>query len=161
MEISERVSVMVEASALQRTTSKSASILGPVWLRHDSVGSAPTDFPETQWSDFVVIILAWWFEGVRELHRGAAEVELRFMDGPLLFRVALEEPMRYKISCIINTLQGEDSFGEWRTSRAHFDASLHEAALAILAECNHRGWKSRDVDVLQAAVRSARVQVAV
>jgi hypothetical protein len=43
-------------------------------------------FPDAQWNDFVVVIMSWWLEEMREFLTGiAATVNCRFMDGPYWF----------------------------------------------------------------------------
>jgi hypothetical protein len=157
----ERVTVMVAASALERSKSKSAHMMGSIWLHHDGNGGETADFPGCDWSDFVVVVLGWWLAGIRDLHQGAEQVEFRFMDGPLFFSVTPHDSATYRIRCVRDGLNSNDQLYDWFTSIAHFEFSLYEAALASLAECDRQGWKSRDIDTLQEALRVVRVQVAV
>src|SRR5688572_3706114 len=45
-------------------------------------------FPSGDWSDFPVVILAWWLEPVSRILEGKSNFwECRFMDGPLILRL--------------------------------------------------------------------------
>ena len=48
-------------------------------------------FPSLRWSDFVVVLASWWMVALKEIIEGAAEVELRFMDGPYWITVVSQE----------------------------------------------------------------------
>lgn len=49
-------------------------------------------FPDDTWDDFVVIILGWWIQSLRNLLRGVDnKVTLRFMDGPFLLEVSKQD----------------------------------------------------------------------
>lgn len=47
---------------------------------HWALDSGP--FPDSEWDDFVVVVLTWWSEAVLRLRRGDRSVTLDFMDGP-------------------------------------------------------------------------------
>jgi hypothetical protein len=156
---SERVTVVVEPSAFERANS--GNILGPIRLHREVTDGALAEFPEHGWTDFVVVILGWWLGGLRDLGQGAEQVSFMFMDGPLAFRVTAEDPETYRIQCLERRVGGEAEQGNWTSPKAHFEASVLGAGVATLAECDRRGWRSRDIDTLRNAIRSIRVRVAV
>ncbi len=73
---------IVRVGPLER--SASGTILGVIYLDLDTRA-----FPDAQWSDFPVVILAWWIDAVGPLLSGPTRsTELRFMDGPFWVEVA-------------------------------------------------------------------------
>jgi hypothetical protein len=155
----ERVTIVVEPSAFAR--GNSGNILGPIRLRREAPENALTEFPEHEWTDFVVVILGWWVEGLSDLRRGAEQVLFRFMDGPLAFRVSPKDSESYRIHCVEERVNGETEHGVWISPKTDFESSLLAACSASLAECERRGWRGRGIDTLQDAVRSVRLRVAV
>jgi hypothetical protein len=155
----ESVTVVVEPSALERNGS--GNILGPIRLHSDAPANKVKDFPEHGWTDFVVVILAWWLEELRKLRQGEAKVFCRFMDGPLGFRVTCENSGTYRIDCVEERLSGETAHASWTTSKGGFESALVAAGSEVLLECGRRNWESRDIDTLRNAVRAVRLQVAV
>lgn len=76
------VEVIVDPSTL-RASSTSGNVTGII---HLSTGAE--NFPDSQWSDFPVIILGWWIAGLLEIvHGGTGAFECLFMDGPYAFVV--------------------------------------------------------------------------
>jgi hypothetical protein len=150
---------VVEPSAFER--GNSGNILGPIRLHHEATDSALTEFPEHGWTDFVVVILGWWLEGLRDLRQGAEQVLFRFMDGPLAFSVTPEDSETYRIHCVEERASGKTEHGDWISPKTEFESSVLGAGVASLAECDRRGWRSRDIDTLRNEVRSARLRVAV
>lgn len=75
----ERFSIHVDGPPIER--SQSGQFLGGIFVQ-----LGDTCFPDPEWTDFVVIILAWWcdaFAATRDVARG----QLQFMDGPFLVRL--------------------------------------------------------------------------
>lgn len=118
------------------------SITGPVFLRFE--GGA---YPEEGWSDFPVVILGWWLEGITAfLNDGSQSFTGRFMDGPYEFTLRRLTSQTAEIS--------------WRSGGASpktIDTSLLLQSLAAAASmvahaCRSNGWRSPDVDRLELAV---------
>lgn len=96
-------------------------------------------FPGAGWSDFVAVVLGWWLRALRELIRGAASVELGFMDGPFVIRITKHQPAHYIVACC-----------EYRAERrvllqARVDAlqllsETERAAARVLEACVARKW---------------------
>jgi hypothetical protein len=107
------------------------------------------DFPETEWSDFVIVILGWWLEAVTRLLDDGTGVLLRFMDGPL--GVMLEPTSqvdRWRATARRNDVPYPDLPEGMEISRLELIASLREAARTVLDECNRRGVESPDIQEL-------------
>lgn len=139
------LTVFVDLATLD---TKSSPATGKLHIRFGDV-----DFPDSDWDDFVVVVLAWWLDAVRKLIEEGVGVLLMFMDGP--FTV---------------TLEPSTQLDRWRaTAQRHgapyphvpegieinprqLTASLGEAARAVLGECDRQGIKSLDVKNLAAAL---------
>jgi hypothetical protein len=151
----ERFEIVVRPASLDR--SGSGRITGPVWVRHARRGEAPQDFPEENWSDFPVVILAWWLDALAALE--SAEVEeatCTFMDGPFEFRVARAEPTLLHVRCFGRGIDADDPVADFRAPAAGLHNAVRAAADAVLAECDRRGWAGRDVPELRRARESGR-----
>ena len=120
---------------------------GRLWLR-----AAAVDFPEPGWFDCPVPVLAWWLKSLANAAENGAAT-CRFMDGPHEFtlRGASATAAGGERHCVLRTSDGD----AWAIAGAEFAASLRAAAAATLAECDRRGWASRDILELRHAVRRA------
>jgi hypothetical protein len=134
------VEVVVDTENMSRGAM--GSITGPVFLRFE--GGA---YPEEGWSDFPVVILGWWLEGITGLlNDGSKSFSGRFMDGPFEFTVRRTTSQMAEVS--------------WRSSQAApktVDVSLLLQSLAaagasVAHACRRNGWQSPDVDALELAV---------
>jgi hypothetical protein len=149
----ERFEIVVRPASLDR--SGSGSTTGPIWMRHAARDEAPQDFPETNWSDFPVVILAWWLDALAALE--GAEVEeatCTFMDGPFEFRVAPAEPTLARVRCFGRGIDADELVADFRASAATLRKAVRAAAAAVLDECDRRGWAGRDVPELRRTLES-------
>ena len=126
----------------------SGSITGEIFLRSESAC-----FPEESWSDFPVVILSWWIDGLNQLASGKARSFAgNFMDGPFAFRVDA----------------GQGDLGRISWGRRGFEqpiasisiATLHRSTIAaghiVSAACQAKQWESKDLGILREALsRSA------
>jgi len=125
---------------------QSGAIVGSVWIR--TQGENHMVFPEAGWTDFPVVILGWWLNEIVALVSGhATEATCSFMDGPFEFRLTASGDVQLSRRPDEGTL----NLGRFRrpeSARELWD-SLHTAAVAVLTECEARGWSNDDVDVLR------------
>jgi len=136
--------VEVDTSTLER--SSHGSITGVVSVRVDN-----TSFPDTSWSDFPVVILSWWLEPVSRILQGKTRVwNCRFMDGPISVRLEQQHDDTWTFL----GLRGELVEFTVKVSCRAFIHSLLDASRRILEECKRRGWQSRDIEILDSAVRT-------
>ncbi|WP_146210018.1 hypothetical protein [Vitiosangium sp. GDMCC 1.1324] len=135
------LTVHVDTDSLTRASS--GSITGVLFLRGD--GAA---FPEEGWSDFPVVVLAWWLEALEGLRSGrAASASCRFMEGPFSVEVArrgVEFLLRgqrdgRRVEVLVEERVDLESF--WREVRA--------GASRVVAVCAARGWTSKDLESLR------------
>lgn len=142
------VEIVAHASTLSRSTS--GSVTGEIFLR-----SPIGDFPQTGWTDFPVVILGWWLEGMARVAAGQDHsFRGMFMDGPFVF--------------VVQRGAGESVRLAWgrrdeETSIGIFDLrELLRSAVAagrlVAEECRARGWASRDLDNLEVAISRSALQ---
>jgi hypothetical protein len=95
-------------------------------------------FPESEWSDFLVVILAWWLVALE----GPAPV-LRFMDGP--FSVVVNRETKS-----VQLMRGE-SVIETRTGvdAKILQHSVRRVARSVVARCDQLGIKGTEVEALR------------
>jgi hypothetical protein len=136
------VEIIADTSSLDRSTM--GSITGQLFLR------APTgDFPETQWSDFPVVVLAWWVAGLTELVAGhQRSFQGLFMDGPFAFIVERGSSGSGRIAL------GKRGH-EVPVGIVDIAALLQSAVVAgahVANACRARNWSSSDLDELERVV---------
>ncbi len=138
-------------------------IVEPATLRSDSQGSitgglsvAIEDlvFPEASWSDYPVIVLAWWArECPNVVDRELAT--FAFMDGSLAFWVR----PRTEGDAVVEFTREGDAAGSVFASATVEPRSVVEAVLnagrGVLAACREKSWTNPDLDELAAAIEEA------
>jgi hypothetical protein len=136
------IEVVVDAQSLKR--SGRGSITGRILLR-GPVGS----FPEEQWSDFPVVILTWWIEGLNNIVAGGGRTfEGMFMDGPFSFIVHRGEGKSGRIAW---GKRGQEA----AVGILDIGALLGSAVAAgkvVAAFCRAQGWNSSDLEKLEEAL---------
>jgi hypothetical protein len=147
------VDVVVDATALTRNAS--GTIAGPIWLR-DGDAHTQADFPEVGWVDLPVAVLASWVSDLQRLARALPSSgtvsACHFMEGPYYFTVRAESAGGWLVRCFEARERGartERAVHEWRTGSSAFLASAVRAGRAVLAQCDARGWWSRDTEALR------------
>lgn len=68
-------------------------VVGPIYFRLGDVA-----FPEEGWSDFPVVIIAWWMNDLSRMWQRAREVNLVFMDGSPYIHATLEKDQLVKLN---------------------------------------------------------------
>jgi len=133
--------VIIEPSSLDRAAG--GGITGRLALR---VGD--TWFPDPQWHDFPVVVLAWWLrELTRPLSASGAAARCRFMEGPLAFKVVRQTPGGWSVVLVEGTREHSGT----EIDGAALIRSISTAADRLLAECARRGWRGEDVEDLRVA----------
>ena len=131
--------------------SSHGSIIGPIWIAGGEPGVA---FPEVQWSDFPVALLAAWIPALRRLSARGDTAECHFMDGPYRFTVIASAADNWRVACFEarDTLGAANAVTEWRTTPDAFLDSAVTAARALLGYCDARQWWSDDTEQLRTAL---------
>jgi hypothetical protein len=139
------VEVVVDATTLSK--SRSGSIPGVVFLR-----TASGEYPEAQWSDFPVVVLAWWIQGLAELIAGREPLFTGyFMDGPFSFTVRLVAAGTAEVLW----RKGEHPQGSQVTDVRSLMVSAAVAGSVVAEACRRNGWSTRDTQALEHALAKA------
>lgn len=116
-------------------------------------------FPQKEWNDFVVVILTWWLDALKNIvAKGYKAEEFRFMDGPMCIEVTVLSGDRCKIACIDERNDDGPEFSGTYSLAEIFD-SVISTARAVCDICRARNWESDDIDDLNQVIRAlSRVQ---
>jgi hypothetical protein len=126
----------------------SGSIVGEITL----VGNG-WFYPEERWSDFPVVILAWWLRACQHVASRIGSTTLcNFMDGPYAFRLTSVNSTHWLVECMLKNGVGA-AHSQEVTGKA-FIENLLRVATSVLRKCDERGWKSKDIDELRLYVPS-------
>jgi len=127
-----RLRIAIDLSDIERY--KTGSIVGRIWL-----AAGDDAFPESRWSDFVVVLLGWWIQELLRLREGSTQAELLFMDGP--YSVGLDAS---EGQWAFSFLRAEASVQSMpRTAKTHgadFETNIVAVAREVIAACRGRGW---------------------
>ena len=152
------VDVVVDTTALVRHDS--GTVAGPIWLR-DGDADTQADFPEVGWVDLPLAVLVTWVSELQRLTRtvpaSGSVTACHFLDGPYYFTVEVESVGGWTIRCFEAReprAQPEHPVHQWKTGGSAFLASAVRASRAVLAECDARGWWSRDTESLRRRLES-------
>ena len=125
---------------------------GCVWF----VAGAP--FPEKDWYDYPLVLVAWWLQVLLRLASGeTTHDEVCFMDGPFVVRVRLNAAQRLELEFIERGLTETTVCGTATVDLITTIQSAVEVAQRIATACDARGFKSRDLVLLRSAIRKAAV----
>ena len=145
--------VVIEPATFDRLQPRQP--FGPIRLQYGALSDSAEWFPEETWTDFVVVLLSWWFEQFSALRSGDIDqARCRFMEGPFAFTVQVGESGMYVVRCVTGDGASERVIDEWTTSQSVFETSLTAAGIAADAECLRLGWGSPDVDAFRAALKT-------
>jgi hypothetical protein len=152
------VDVVVDTASLVR--SESGVIAGPIWLR-DGDPEIQADFPEVGWVDLPLTALTSWVQELQRLARTVpslgAEAACHFVDGPYYFAVRADSAGGWLVRCFEarqHSTETDYPVHEWKTGSSAFLASAVRAGRAVLAQCDARGWWSRDTEALRRCLES-------
>jgi hypothetical protein len=113
-------------------------------------------FPDSQWTDFVVVVLMWWCSGLSRLLDGESEpIAVRFMEGPYLVELGPINDERLHLVLVEDGLKRriwEETDADART----LIRSVLSAAERTLTKCKDHGWWSDDATNLSAATNDLR-----
>jgi hypothetical protein len=102
-------------------------------------------FPDSRWSDFVVVILGWWIDATNNLKR---QTVLRFMDGPYSIHLTADEIGIVRADCIEHR-ERQIVLGSFHISLSGLQRAITVTALAVLDACQERNWNSEDLAQLR------------
>jgi hypothetical protein len=125
---------------------RSGSITGVVYFEF----SPERQFPSPGWSDFVVVLAAWWMSALKEITEGALEVKLRFMDGPYWITVVAQEG-ELLLRCTEDR-RGAGVVYELRVKLNDLTGEIFAFARKVSDACKTAGISSVDVDSMRSAL---------
>ncbi len=119
-------------------------ITGQIWFDVEKEA-----FPDNRWVDFPVIILGWWLENLKPLVFAKETLcECRFMDGPYLFKVLIEDDLNWQITFIESRLSENICATVTNINHKDFLQMLLKLTKDVVAFCEKQKWESKDVDIL-------------
>lgn len=106
-------------------------------------------FPDSQWTDFSVIILNWWVKNVQEnYHKQYANFTLQFMDGPYCVH-CVKQDSRVHMMCVEN-METEKIICDFHMEMIDLAHALIQAAAGIIAAIKmHKIEEVKGIDALQ------------
>ncbi|GIQ71542.1 hypothetical protein DUZ99_15590 [Xylanibacillus composti] len=142
------LNVVVNDASLEKN--KRGSITGEI---HWEIENAC--FPDNQWNDFIVVVLAWWNKAAALLRSSSVgtSAEFNFMDGPYYIRGTKKDEANVTLSFIRRTLDGEENLLVHDTDMLELKRSIEEASKQILKAVEDRSWKSDDIIELKRSLK--------
>jgi hypothetical protein len=131
--------------------SSQGSISGPIWLAGPEPGVA---FPEAEWSDFPVALLASWIPAFRRLRARGETADCHFMDGPYRFTVATGNADLWRVACFEtrDAPSATNAVLELQVTSSVFLETAVSGARGLLGYCDARQWWNDDTERLRAAL---------
>ena len=105
-------------------------------------------FPNKAWSDFGVVILAWWLRSLNRLARGDRLAELRFMDGPFLLQLTAVDRNKCSIECMQESLT-TTVLGTGEGRILDLLAETERVAAEVLEASVEKRWHTPDLELLR------------
>ena len=110
-------------------------------------------FPDSEWNDFVLIILEWWLQSVISLSLDSeGTAELRFMDGP--FYVTVKREGNEMALDFIDNMNHNTMFQASCSFDSFKNMIINTAAKAI-KEVKFQKWESEDAQKLNNTLQRA------
>lgn len=113
-------------------------------------------FPDLGWTDFVVVVLAWWCRALATVLEGEeTPIEVRFMEGPYLAMIgpASGETLRLEL---VEAGKSRRVVCEGDVLSDPLVRSALASAESTIVECRKRNWWSKDADELVDAIATLK-----
>lgn len=105
-------------------------------------------FPDLGWTDFVVVVLAWWCRALARVLEGEqSPVEVRFMEGPYLVMIGPMSGQTLRLE-LVEAGKNRRVLCEADVLSDPLVKSVLASAESTIAECRKRDWWSKDADEL-------------
>lgn len=104
-------------------------------------------FPGPGWTDFIVVILEWWFQAINTVAY-SDECYFQFMDGP--FRV-LVRPVSEQLTELVFLEDRNTEITKYYSIVKTEDirTEIIRISRKVISLCDERGWHSDDLNVLR------------
>lgn len=117
-------------------------------------------FPAREWTDFSVVVLAWWAQALAKLVGGTAErQEIRFMEGPFSVEIRTTGPDRWRVTCIEKALRSVVRV-EADVDPTGLVGSVLRSGEELLELCRAEDWWSSDTVALEADIETLKSSLA-
>ncbi|TQR39153.1 hypothetical protein [Brevibacillus brevis] len=138
------VSVVIDESTLEVSSRK--TITGEVYFQFgDSV------FPDSNWNDFVVVILTWWNKSIKILETSSVGTsqDFNFMDGPFYVRGVKENSAEISLHFTRRNKEGLEVIASVGTEIDSLKKSIVNASRKVMKEINTNNWLTDEVEELK------------
>ena len=121
--------------------SKSGNITGEICFQIDDFF-----FPESNWNDFVVVILTWWNKSINTLIASSVGtvVEFNFMDGPFYIQGAKKNEEEVTLHFIKRSVVGENIFYSIDTDISELKRSINQASKKVIKTMRGKAIQTDD-----------------
>lgn len=114
------------------------------------------EFPDLSWTDFVVVVLAWWCRALARVLEGeGSPVEVRFMEGPYLAMIGPAKDQTLHLE-LIEAGKSRRVLSEADVLSDPLVESAIQSAELTIVECRKRDWWSKDADELVDALATLK-----
>ncbi len=149
--LTSKIKIVLGKDSLHRSTK--GSITGIIYFDFGHY-----QFPEKEWSDFVVVIISWWLNALDQVVRGISKcIDFHFMDGPLLLRLKKDSKDILKLECIDEGKHAKVEFTSYVYLKNIF-SELEIAAEELINQCKLNDWKSDDIEALKDEYKRMRAR---
>jgi hypothetical protein len=139
--------VLTEPTSFQ--IKKNGAVIGNIWLNFNG-----RNFPEEKWSDFVSVLLLWWFkEWIRLSENNAEKVVLMFMEGPFQVNLTRIEEEKIKIE-FVRRGNSNSVYEQGVLNEPEFGIEILNAVKLFLEQSKENKWESKEIQELRSAYLS-------
>ncbi|MBW7453039.1 hypothetical protein ACFOLF_21285 [Paenibacillus sepulcri] len=138
------ISIVVDESSLEINNRK--SITGEIYLQFGD-----SFFPESNWNDFIVVVLTWWNKSIRILENSSVGVsqDFNFMDGPFYVRGVKKDSKQISLSFNRRNKAGLEVIASLDTEIDSLKKTIAEASIKVLKEMHAKNWATDDIEELK------------
>jgi len=137
------LNILVNELSLEQN--KRGTITGEVYFQ---VGN--TYFPESHWSDLIVVILTWWNKSINLIITSSVGVsaEFNFMDGPYFVKGIKKDEEVVTLSFYKRNLTNDELLYTVNTEILELKSRIVEASARVLNTVQSRQWHSDEISKL-------------
>lgn len=108
-----------------------------------------TQFPDSSWSDFVVVLSDWWMQATTALRgRAGGSAQLRFMDGPYRVEARLEAKAHVvRLRCLRDNAHPQVLY-DTTVEFDELNRAVQTFARQVWSACIRKGLESSDIEAL-------------
>ena len=123
----------------------SGAITGVIHLKLDEI-----TFPESDWNDFVIVILGWWLRDIRSLiDEHSQSCICRFMDGPFQFEIEAAKPDAWVIRFVRRTRSRNEYLTERIAARQDIVDEMLATTKSVIDACLENEWDTVEISTLK------------